>query len=81
VARSISTGVYPHRVRVLLHAPLESVAERIPPLAGQLARVSEERCLLETGGHTLGFDFEVQDPPELREQLRELGQRLTRSTR
>jgi predicted DNA-binding transcriptional regulator YafY len=91
VARSISTGVYPHQVRVLLHAPLESVAERIPPLAGQLARVSAERCLLETGGHslgslayyiaTLGFDFEVQEPPELREQLRELGQRLSRSTK
>ena len=90
VARSISTGVYPHQVRVLLHAPLESVAERIPPLAGQLVPVSAERCLLETGGHslgslayyiaTLGFDFDVQDPPELREQLRELGRRLSRST-
>jgi predicted DNA-binding transcriptional regulator YafY len=89
VARSIATNVYTYQARVLLHAPLESVAEHIPPLAGRLQRIDADRCLLETGSHSLatlglyisllGVDFEVQEPAELREHIRALAQRLARA--
>jgi len=91
VARSVATNVYTYHARVLLHAPLDSMAERVTPLTGRLERIDDERCLLETGGHSLaslglyisllGVDFEVQDPPELREHVRELAQRLARAVR
>jgi len=89
VTRSLSTGMYPHQARVLLHAPLETVSERISPVAGRLERVDAEHCVLETGGHSLAMlglyvaflnlEFEVLDPPELRDELRALAARLVRA--
>jgi predicted DNA-binding transcriptional regulator YafY len=89
VSRSLSSGVYTFQARVVLQAPLESVAERVSPLAGRLTAIDGESCLLETGGHSLaslaffigwlGVDFTVQDPPELIEHLRQLGARLQRA--
>jgi predicted DNA-binding transcriptional regulator YafY len=74
---------------VLLHAPIETVAERISPTAGRLERVDAEHCVLETGGHSLALlglyisflnvEFEVLDPPELRSELRALAERLLRA--
>jgi predicted DNA-binding transcriptional regulator YafY len=91
VSRSLSSDVYTFQARVVLHAPIESVAKRISPLAGRLTPLDAERCSLETGGHSLaslaffivmlGVDFTVQDPPELIEHLRELGARLDRAVR
>jgi len=72
-----------------LHAPLETVSERISPVAGRLERVDAEHCVLETGGHSLAMlglyvaflnlEFEVLDPPELRDELRALAARLVRA--
>ena len=88
VTRSLTTNVYPHQARVLLHAPIETVAERISPTAGRLERVDAEHCVLETGAHSLALlglyisflnvEFEVLDPPELRSELRALAERLVR---
>jgi predicted DNA-binding transcriptional regulator YafY len=88
VSRSIAREVYTHQARVLLHAPIETVAQQISPLAGQLTRIDAGRCLLETGAHSLavlglyvallGVEFEVLGPPELVEEVRQLGERLGR---
>jgi predicted DNA-binding transcriptional regulator YafY len=89
VSRSVSTGVYPARARVLLHAPYEQMIRRISPLAGQLTRVDARSCILETGAHSLHLlsmwiaflevDFEVQEPPEILEHLRLACDRLGRA--
>ena len=89
VARSISSAPYTFQARVLLHAPLEQVAERIPPGAGLLEKVSAERCRLQTGSHSLsslalwigliGVDFEVEAPAELVVELGLLHARLGRA--
>ena len=89
VARSVSYAPYPHRALVTVHAPLESVAERIPAAVGTLEAIDQRTCLLRTGACSLdalavhlallGFDFEVREPPELAARIRELAERLTRS--
>lgn len=89
VARSVSTAQYPTRARIVLHAPLERMAERIPPLGGQLQRLDETRCLLVAGAHEpealalyvgwLGVEFEVLEPPEVARALSALAARLARA--
>lgn len=68
-----------------LLAPIEVMAERLPPEAGPLRPLDEDSCLLETGSDSvrdlvryltdLDVAFEVLDPPELRTRLRELADR------
>ena len=89
VSRNVSTEVYTVRARVLLHAPREKMAERIPPTVGKLVAVDATRCRLHTGAHhlpwlaawlcTLGTDFEVESPQPLRTYLQEVHARLSRS--
>jgi predicted DNA-binding transcriptional regulator YafY len=89
VSRAISAEPYRYRARVLLHAPAEAVSQRIWPTAGVVTPLSSESCLLETGAESLdglailvavaGFEFEVQEPPELREHLHSLADRLRRA--
>lgn len=89
VSRSVSSRAYRHRARVLIHAPLDQVRARVPPLAGYLRRVDANRCRLESGADSLsslavyvaalGEEFEVEDPPELRRELDELAARIRRS--
>jgi predicted DNA-binding transcriptional regulator YafY len=91
VARSVSLKPYTYQAQVVLHASLETMAERVSPLAGRLKRLDAERCLLETGAHSLaslgwhlamlGVDFEVKEPVELTEHLRVLAARLGRATK
>lgn len=86
VSQSISSAPYRYQARILVHAPLEEVAQRSSPAAGRLEAVSEERCVLHTGSNSLdelalyvavkGFGFEVLDPPELVPVLRTLADRL-----
>ena len=64
-----------------MHAPLDRLAEVLPPTAGLL----DEDGVLETGGDslanlaaflgTLNVPFTVLDPPELRELLHSLAVR------
>lgn len=91
IARSVSSRPYRYRARVLIHAPLARVRTRIPPLAGHLRRVDSKRCRLECGADSLtmlavhiaglGEDFEVENPPELQQELEDLAARLLRSTK
>jgi hypothetical protein len=80
VSRSVSYAPYPHRVRVTLHAPVETMAERVPPTAGVLEAIDKRTCRLYTGALSLEIlcagdscahlamidvDFELHEPPEL----------------
>lgn len=87
VVSGIGSRAWRHPARIHLHAPAETLGERIPPPAGLLRPVNEHSCILETGSDSLrnlvkwltGLDvaFEVLDPPELRILLRELAERYT----
>lgn len=89
VSRAVSSEPYRLRARIVLHAPLVRMAERIPPLAGRLEALDDARCLLETGAQSpdllamyvaaLDVDFEVLEPPELAARLQALGERLQRA--
>jgi predicted DNA-binding transcriptional regulator YafY len=89
VSRSVGTEPYAVRAKVILHAPLEHMAQRISPLTGRLERIDEKSCLLETGGDSaeslalhvaiLGVEFEVLEPVELERALRRLYERLGRA--
>ena len=89
VSRSISTQAYPFSARVIIHAPRALVAQRVSPLTARLEVLDEQRCVLESGGGSLsglalhiamlGYEFEVLDPPELRDHLRALAARMRRA--
>ncbi|MEU5644960.1 helix-turn-helix transcriptional regulator [Streptomyces milbemycinicus] len=89
VREGVSTTVYAAKATVLLRVSAERAAERVPPAAGVLEPVDEHSCLLHTGAGSLdvmvvhialtGLDFEVREPPELNDHIRELRDRLTRA--
>ena len=86
VSQSISSAPYRYQARILLHAPVEVVAQRSSPAAGRLEAVDQHTCILHTGSNSLdelalfialkGFDFQVLEPPELIPVLRALSGRL-----
>ncbi len=88
-SRSVSTGPYRYQARLLLQAPVATVAEVVSPTSGTLEALDEHTCLLHTGGYSLdaiafhtaliGCDFEVLEPPELVDRVRILGERLCRA--
>ena len=90
VSAAVSRARDRYHARVILHAPLSQVAERVPPSYGALEPVDDHTCLLRTGAHWLGglavyvamigVDFEVLEPPELVEQVRILADRFRRAT-
>ena len=89
VARAVTTAPYRHQARVLVHAPVESVAERVPPSVGVLVAATGDRCELTSGADsldmlafhiaTMDFEFTVLEPPELIDRVRALAARLTRA--
>ena len=78
-----------YQARVVLNAPLERAAGRVPPTVGTLEPIDDAHCLLRTGSDWLGglavyiadigVDFEVLEPPELVAMLRELSERFSRA--
>ncbi|UQA96266.1 helix-turn-helix transcriptional regulator [Streptomyces halobius] len=89
VSQGVSIQVYAERATVLLRVPVAEAAAAISPSAGVLEEVDEHSCLLRTGAHGLdvlvihivlmGYDFEVREPPELRDRVREIRDRLSRA--
>ena len=89
VARSITEAPTRFEARVTLGAPLEEINPRLPAHWGSLTRIDESTCELRTRDDDLswlalriamlGVDFEVHEPPELREELRVLAARLGRA--
>jgi len=91
VSRGVAAARERYRARVLLHAPRAAVADRVPQWAGTLETIDERSTLLHAvsdwlGGLAvyiaqIGVDFEVLDPPELREEVRSLAERFARAAR
>lgn len=89
VSKSLASVPYPIRARVTLQAPLEEVAQRVPPSAGVLETIDEHSCMLHTGSHSLegltihlmllGVDFRVHEPAELITHIRQLTGRFLRA--
>src|SRR4051795_8299326 len=85
VQRSVASSGYRIQARVLVHAPLAEVAERTSVRSVVLSAVGDETTLLEAGAESiyglafhlswLGFEFEVQEPAELRAALTDLAGR------
>jgi predicted DNA-binding transcriptional regulator YafY len=87
VAQAVTTAPYRYQTRILVHAPVAAVAERIPPSAGALEAAGPASCVLTSGADSLdaiafhtvmmGLRFTVLEPPELIEHMRSLAGRLS----
>jgi predicted DNA-binding transcriptional regulator YafY len=90
VARAVTTAPYRYQARVLIHAPLSTMAEHITPTTGILEAAGPAQCQLTAGSDSLealalhlaamGHAFTILDPPELIGTARTLATRLTRAT-
>ena len=88
VSRGVAYAPYRYRASVLLFAPAEKIAEVIPPTAAVLEAVDARRSIMHTGAQSLdhlcfwlamiGVEFEVREPEELRERVREIAGRFAR---
>jgi predicted DNA-binding transcriptional regulator YafY len=89
VRRGVVEAYQQVRARIVIHAPVNVIAERHTPIVGSLEAIDENTCVLESGANnpealalylgTLEADFTVTDPPELVERLRELADRYARA--
>jgi predicted DNA-binding transcriptional regulator YafY len=89
VSRSVAVEVYRYRARVTVAAPAEVVARKVSGVTAHIEPRDRRTCRLHTGAErleslafhlaTLGFDFEVHEPPELVEHLRNINERLERA--
>ncbi|HEY3530038.1 MAG TPA: YafY family protein [Nocardioides sp.] len=89
VQRAVASAAYRFQARIVVHAPLSEVAERTSVRSVVLSAIDDETTLLEAGGETLyglafhlallGWEFEVQEPAELRAALAEMGGRALRA--
>jgi predicted DNA-binding transcriptional regulator YafY len=86
VQAGVASRVYRHQARFLVHAPAETVRAQMPPSAAVVHPRGADRCEVLSGAGSLDFlllhvvllghDFEVIDPPELRDRCRALAERL-----
>jgi predicted DNA-binding transcriptional regulator YafY len=89
VQRSVASAAYRFQARIVVHAPLREVQERTSVRSVVLTAVDDETTLLEAGSETihglafhlsfLGWEFEVEEPAELRAALAEMGGRAMRA--
>jgi predicted DNA-binding transcriptional regulator YafY len=90
-AWSVTNAAYRYRGRFTVRAPAEAVAELVSPTSGIVEAVDERTCVLRAGANSLdllalhvallGFEFAVDDPPELADRVRALAGRLARAAR
>ncbi|MGI5290860.1 helix-turn-helix transcriptional regulator [Nonomuraea polychroma] len=88
VARGVGEATWRYRARVIVHAPAERVARRLP-VPVEIQPVGEDRCVFEPGSDDplmlagylamLGEDFTVEGSPELAAELRTLARRFLRA--
>ena len=84
--RGVAYGGYRYQARIVVHAPAEQVADRYGPNVASVTAIDETTALVETGANelaqlalylgVLGLPFEVQEPPELIDSIRDLTTRL-----
>ncbi|GAA2061512.1 YafY family protein [Catenulispora yoronensis] len=86
---AITRAPYRYQATILFHAPVKDVAAGTTPTAGRLEARDENSCFYYTGAEALdtiavyialkGFEFEVIDPPELRDYIAALAARMDRA--
>src|SRR4051794_27769851 len=89
VERSITGAFTRFEARVTVHAAHDEIAGRLPFMGGALTAIDERRCEYRTSDDDLGWlalrvamlgaDVDVHEPPELRDELRRLAERLQRA--
>lgn len=89
VREAITTAPYRYRAVVVVHGPIDAVAERVPASVGMLEEIADATTRVTAGADDLeylivhlgsiGFDFAVEEPPELRDAMRAVGERLCRA--
>lgn len=89
VGRSLAAAPARHEARVTVQAPAHELRTR-RWLGGTVEPIDDRRCLLCTSDDNLdwlamriamvGYEFEVHEPPELVERLREVSERIARAT-
>ncbi len=89
VAASISSTYTRYQVEVKLHSSKADLRGKVRSQDGQLEEIDNKSCLLRTTGDSLewiaawlgwfGVEFEIIQPPELIEYVRDLAARLTGS--
>ncbi|MGC9537833.1 helix-turn-helix transcriptional regulator [Streptomyces sp. UG1] len=89
VSQGVSTRAYASHAVIRLLVPLHEAAERISPSAGTLEADGDAACVLRTGAASLdvmvlhimmiGFEFEVLEPVEFIEAIRDARDLLSRS--
>jgi predicted DNA-binding transcriptional regulator YafY len=89
VSRSVATSGERWAAEIVLHAPIAEARKRVPPQHGSLTPIDANTCLLRAAEDWLGalaiyvanigFEFEVREPPELVEAVRELAGRFARA--
>ena len=87
VQAAITVEPYRQRARVELDAPLDVIAELVPPTVGVLEAIDDERTMLTTGADTLDLlthhllrldvDFRIHEPAALREHVAAAARRLS----
>ena len=86
IEQSITSAPNRFEAVVTLYAGAEEITSRVPPYWGAITPIDAHTCEYRTGDDDLrwlalriamvGVDFEVHEPPELREHLRALASRL-----
>lgn len=86
VQEGVASRVYRHQARFLVDAPAVAVRARIPASAAVVRPRGPERCEVISGADnpdllllhmaTLGYDFAVLEPAELKGRCRVLAERL-----
>lgn len=89
VSKQLASAMWNERGRLRFLVDAATARQRIPSNAGELIEDSESSCILEAGSDNLemlalyagmsGFEFEVLQPPELKEQVRIVAERFTRA--
>jgi predicted DNA-binding transcriptional regulator YafY len=90
VARGVQQATWQFRATVRVHMPAAKLARRVPE-AVAIEPIDDHTCLAHVGSASpdtlvhylgmLGADLEVVDPPQLRDHLRALGERLLRAAK
>jgi predicted DNA-binding transcriptional regulator YafY len=91
IARNVSRAGWRYTARFRVAASAEQVLAQITPAVGFVEPIDDRTCILEAGADhlwtmavyigTLGYDFTVDGPPELREFLGVLANRYRRAIR
>jgi predicted DNA-binding transcriptional regulator YafY len=89
VAHHVDQPVSRHTATVTVHAPAESLHDQVASAEGTIEPIDESTCELHIGAESLrtialilgrlDVDFTITTPPELRQEVADLGRRYTRA--